>query len=160
MAETISEDNQFTIELKHLEGLEFRVRFDQKQMEEMLVGKPPSDSGGTGPNASRLLAAAAANCLSASLLYCIGKNDPPAGSLRTRATCHLNRNEKGRTRIQSIAITLEVNRELEQALRMKRCLDLYEDFSVVTASLRQGFPVDVRVVNRQGETLHQSPLPE
>lgn len=160
MAETMAEDNQFTIELKHLEGLEFRVRFDQENMEEILVGKPLSSSGGSGPNASRLLAAAAANCLSASLLYCIGKNEPPPGSLRTRATCHLHRNEQGRTRIQRIAITLEVNGALEQALRKKRCLELYEDFSVVTASLRQGFPVDVCVVNKQGETLHQSPLPE
>jgi len=150
----LAEDNQFTIEMKHVEGLEFRVKFDLENLDELSVG------GGAAPSASRLLAAAAANCLSASLLYCVAKNSPSAGSLHARAFCCLERNERGRTRISSIAITLEVNSELEQALRMKRCLNLYEEFSMAAASLRQGFPVSVRVLNEQGETLQQNPGPD
>ena len=149
----MSQDNQFTVELRHVEGLEFRVKFDMEKLDELAVG------GGAGPSASRLLAAAAANCLSASLLYCVAKNDPPAGSLQARAVCSLVKNTKGRTRIGNITVTLEVNGELEQAVRMRRCLDLYQEFSVAAVSLRQGFPVDVHVVNQQGETLHQSSHP-
>jgi organic hydroperoxide reductase OsmC/OhrA len=147
----MAEENQFTVELKHIEGLEFGVKFDHPDMGEMPIG------GGVGPSASRLLAAAAANCLSASLLYCVSKNTPPAGSLQAKAVCSLERNKKGRTRIGGIEVTLEVNSELEQAVRMERCLDLYEDFSVAAVSLRQGFPISVRVVNDQGETLHLNP---
>jgi len=143
-------DNQFEIELNHLQGLEFKVKFDLENLAEMSVG------GDAAPGASRLVAAAAANCLSASLLYCVAKNNPPAGSLKARAVCSLVRNSKGRTRIAGIAITLEVNRELEQAARLQNCLNLYEEFSVAAQSLRHGFPVDVQVLNRQGEILHQS----
>ena len=149
----MAEENQFTIELKHVEGLEFRVKFDMESLAELPVG------GGAGPSASRLLAAAAANCLSASLLYCIAKNSPPAGSLQAKAVCSLVRNAKGRTCIGDIAVTLEVNAELEQAVRLQRCLNLYEEFSLVAVSLRQGFPVSVCVISKEGETLHQSTHP-
>lgn len=143
-------DNQFTIELTQLDGLEFKVKFDLEKLAEMRIG------GDASPGAARLVAAAAANCLGASLLYCVAKNDPPAGSLKARVTCNLVRNDKGRTRIGSLAVTLEVNGELEQAVRLQGCLGLYEQFSLAAQSLRQGFPVDVQVVNQRGETLHQS----
>lgn len=77
--------------------------------------------------------------------------------MQAKALCTLVRNGKGRTRIGDIAVTLQVNGELEQAVRMQHCLDLYEEFSVAAVSLRQGFPVSVRVVNEQGETLQQNP---
>ncbi|MCB1752340.1 MAG: OsmC family protein [Gammaproteobacteria bacterium] len=147
----MAEDNQFKIELRHVAGLEFRVKFDLENLDELPVG------GGAGPSASRLLAAAAANCLSASLLYCVAKQSPPAGSLHASAVCRLIRDAQGRTRIGSIAVTIEVSSEIEQAVRLKRCLDLYEEFSLAAAGLRQGFPVSARVVNAQGETLHQNP---
>jgi len=147
----MSEKNPVKIELTHIEGLEFKLKFDQESPHELHLG------GSAGPGASRLLAAAAAQCLSASLLYCVAKNSPPPGSLRTHAVCSMVRNEQGRQRIGSITVILEVDPELEQALRMQRCLNLYQDFSTVAASLRQGFPINVRVLNAQGETLHQSP---
>lgn len=84
------------------------------------------------------------------------KNAPPGGSLHTRATCTLTRNAGGRLRIGNIHVTLKVNGELEEAARMKRCLDLFEDFCVVTASLREGFPIDVEVVGEAGQRLYSS----
>jgi organic hydroperoxide reductase OsmC/OhrA len=152
----MSKEGQFTIELDHLEGYEFKIRFDLQDADDLLVDEPPPLGAGSGPNPSRLLAAAAANCLSASLLYCVSKNDPPAGSLHTRATCTLERTEKGRLRVGGIQVTLTVDKALETAVRMQRCLSLFEDFCVVTASLRDGIPVAVEVVGESGETLHRA----
>jgi uncharacterized OsmC-like protein len=152
----MSEEKRFTLQLEQLEGYEFRVVFDLDSIDDLVVDEPPPLGGANGPNPSRLLATAAANCLGASLLYCISKNSPPDGSLRASAECTLSRNDKGRLRIGGINVTLEVSGELEQSVRTRRCLDLYEDFCVVTASLREGFPISARVVNEQGETLHES----
>lgn len=151
----MSEQKQFTIELEQLQGYEFKVRFDLDGVAPLLVDETPPVGEGRGPSPSRMLTAAAANCLSASLLYCVTKNQPPDGSLRAHATCTLERNPKGRLRIAAIDVRLTLAAELEQAVRTKRCLDLFEDFCVVSASLRDGFPVSVAVLNERGETMYQ-----
>ncbi|MCP5417311.1 MAG: OsmC family peroxiredoxin [Chromatiaceae bacterium] len=146
----MSQNRQPGVELTHQQGLEFALRFDQEALPPLCVG------GSSGPGATLLVVAAAAQCLSASLLYCIAKNDPPPGSLQTRALCSMVRNPQGRQRIGSIAVTLEVSGELESVLRTPRCYELFEEFSTVAASLRQGFPVSARVVNQRGDTLYHS----
>ncbi len=154
----MSGEKQFTIEMEQLQGYEFKVKFDLAGVDELLVDEPPPVGEGKGPNPSRMITVAAANCLSASLLYCVTKNEPPAGSMHTKATCTMKRTAKGRLRIGDIQVRMTVDGKLEEAARMKRCLDLFEDFCVVTASLRDGFPIEVEVVNQGGETLHRSSL--
>ncbi len=109
----MSKEGQFTIEMEQLEGYQFKVTFDLEKVEDLLVDEPPPLGEGAGPNPSRMLTVAAANCLSASLLYCVTKNEPPAGSLKTTATCTLGRNDKGKLRILRIDARLEVNGEIE-----------------------------------------------
>ena len=46
--------------------------------------------------------------------------------------------------------------ELAGSARMKRCLNLFEDFCVVTASIREGIPVNVEVLGAGGEPLRAS----
>ncbi|MEW8014374.1 MAG: OsmC family protein [Candidatus Sedimenticola endophacoides] len=152
----MSKEGEFTIHMEHIQGYEFKVNFDLQGMQTLLMDEPPPLGDGQGPNPSRLLTAAAANCLSASLLYCVSKNDPPAGSLRTSATGALTRNDRKRLRIGSMQVRLQVDGELEQAVRIKRCLALFEDFCVVTDSLRHGFPIGVEVVNPSCEVLHRA----
>lgn len=152
----MSEEGRFTIHLEQLDRYEINVRFDWKKAADVLMDEPPPLGGAAGPNASRMLAAAAANCLSASLLYCVSKDDPPAHNLKTEASCILVRNEKGRLRIGHIEVTLIVGDELAQSKRFDRCKDLFEDFCVVSASIRQGIPIKVQITNQAGEVLRES----
>ena len=151
----MSDEGRFTIELEHLEGFEFKVRFDWEDAADVLMDEPSPLGGAQGPNASRMLAAAAANCLSASLLYCVSKNTVPVGSLRTSATCRLARNAQKRLRVEGLDVRIEVSDELAASARMARCADLFEDFCVVTGSIRQGIPVSVEVVDDAGNILHR-----
>jgi len=139
------EQGRFTIHLEQQEGYQINVRFDWKRAADLLMDEPPPLGETGGPNASRLLAAAAANCLSASLLYCLYKEEPPDNSLRAEATCILIRNAQKRLRIGGLEVKLIVNDEV-----------LFEDFCVVSASIRDGIPIAVSVVDEAGQLLHAS----
>ena len=151
----MSEAGKFTIHLEQEQGYDFRVRFDIDDAAEVLMDEPPPLGGNHGPNASRMLTAAAANCLSASLLFCLAKQNVPANSVRTEATCTLERNDRNRLRIGRIDVRITAGNELLESKKLDRCLDLFEDFCVVTASLRQGINVGVELVNEAGDVLHR-----
>lgn len=151
------EAGRFTIQLQQQEGFLINVAFDWKRAPDLLMDEPPPLGEQLGPNASRMLAAAAANCLSASLLYCVFKEEPPENCLRAEATCVMVRNERKRLRIGSLAIRLIVSPVVTQSPRFARCKDLFEDFCVVSASIRQGIPMQVTVEDEAGTILHSSP---
>ena len=151
----MSEAGKFTIHLEQEEGYAFRVKFDIKKAADILMDEPPPLGERNGPNASRLLAAAAANCLSASLMFCLAKEEVPARSIKTEATCTLVRNDKKRLRIGQLDVRITAGEALLASKKLDRCMSLFEDFCVVTASLREGIPVSVEVLNEAGEVLHR-----
>jgi organic hydroperoxide reductase OsmC/OhrA len=155
MAE-VEEVGKFTIELEQEDDYAFRVKFDLKKADDLLMDEPPPLGERNGPNASRVLAAAAANCLSASLMFCLAKEDVPARAVKSEATCTLVRNEKKRLRVGRLDVRITAGNELLASKKRDRCMSLFEDFCVVTASIRQGIPVGVEVYAESGELLHQA----
>jgi organic hydroperoxide reductase OsmC/OhrA len=152
----MSEEGRFKIHLAQQEGFQINVAFDWKRASDLLMDEPPPLGEQTGPNASRLLAAAAANCLSASLLYCVFKEEPPDQCLRAEAVCVMVRNEKKRLRVGRLEITLILADVVTQSPRFARCKDLFEDFCVVSASIRQGIPMRVTLRDEAGTVLHST----
>lgn len=151
-----TEQGRFTIQLQQGEGYQINVAFDWRRAADLLMDEPPPLGEQSGPNASRLLAAAVGNCLSASLLYCIGKEEPPDASLRTEVTGVMVRNARKRLRIGRLEVKLILSDALVAAKRFERCKELFEDFCVVSASVREGIPMTVSVFDEHGELLHQS----
>jgi hypothetical protein len=49
-----------------------------------------------------------------------------------------------------------VSEELKGSKRFERCKTLFEDFCVVSASIREGIPIKVSVQDQTGEVLHSS----
>jgi organic hydroperoxide reductase OsmC/OhrA len=150
------EAGKFTIHLEQEEGYAFRVKFDLNKADDLLLDEPPPLGERNGPNASRLLAAAAANCLSASLMYCLAREDVPANSIKTEATCTMVRNEKKRLRVGRVDVRIMVGETLLESKKLDRCMTLFEDFCVVTASIREGVPVGVTVVDPAGRLMHKA----
>lgn len=150
------EVGRFTLLLEQREGYQVNVAFDWKRAPDLLMDEPPPLGETNGPNASRLLAAAVGNCLSASLLYCLGKEEPPDESLQTEVTCIMVRNEQKRMRVGRLEVRLILSDALVQSKRFERCKSLFEDFCVVSASIRQGIPIGVSVVDQGGRLLHAS----
>src|SRR5208282_4834219 len=72
-----------------------------------LVADEPAPLGdGAGPSPPQLLAAAVANCLSASLLFAHGKFKEDPGRLAATAICEIGRDERNRLRVTGIKVTI------------------------------------------------------
>jgi uncharacterized OsmC-like protein len=149
MPEKQSDAGFFSITLERVQDYEFRVKFDKAQFQELMLDEPPPLGKDAGPNASRLLAAAVGNCLSASLAFCSQKSRVPLHGLNTKVDVRLTRNEKGRLRIGNIDVEIEPVFEQVYAEKAKRCLGLFEDYCTVSQSFRAGIPISVSVKTAQ-----------
>lgn len=148
----MSDSQQFSFSLEQQEDFAFLIRFDQ-DIPPLLSDEPPPLGKDAGPNPSRLLAASVANCLSASLLFALRKFKNNPGPITTVVTAHLDRNEAKRLRIGSVDVMIQVDAPADSLEHLDRVLDQFEDFCVVTQSVRSGFPVNVTVRDGAGKVL-------
>ena len=136
---------QFRIQLDQEDGYRFAVDFQQPGVAPMVMDEPAPLGQAAGPNASRVLAAATGHCLSASALFCLSKAHIPVSGIRTTVSGTLARNPRGRLRIGGLRVHIDLNLAPQDRARAARCLELFEDFCVVTQSVRDGITVEVTV---------------
>jgi hypothetical protein len=72
------------------------------------------------------------------------------GPLRATARGELTRNERGRVRIGRFDVAIHLSDNAAAIQHFDRCLAQFEDFCVVTKSVRHGIPVGVRVIDAGG----------
>ena len=149
----MSANPTFQINLKRLQDFEFQVDFDWQNVAPVIMDEPEPLGHQKGPNAARMLGAAVGNCLSASLVFCLQKAKVPVKDVQTTVLGTLVRNEKGRLRVGKFDVTIRLDADSEHEGRISRCLSLFEDYCVVTGSVRQGIEVNVSVTDADGRPL-------
>jgi len=110
----------------------------------------------TGPNPAALLAAALGSCLSASLVFCLRKARIEPEGVTADVTARIVRNDRGRYRIGDVDVELALS--LPDGVQgSERCQQIFEDFCIVTESVRHGIPVSVRVTKDEPAVHRASP---
>jgi organic hydroperoxide reductase OsmC/OhrA len=143
--EKLTDEKVFITKLRRISNYQFKANFDSPKDFEVLIDEPEPIGDGSAPSASRFLAAAVGDCLSASLLFCFEKAKIDLGDLNTVVETVIRKNEKGRWRISSIKVKLKPQIGQSDIAKSKRCLDLFEDFCIVTQSVRNGINVEVDI---------------
>jgi uncharacterized OsmC-like protein len=143
------------VDLKYEGGFEFRVSFSP-EIPDLLMDESPPLGGGKGPEAASVLAAAIGNCLSASLLLCLQKSHLEVAGLETRVEAAIDRNEQGRFRVTGTSVEIRLDIGEGAKAKFDRCASLFEDYCIVTESVRHGIPVSVTIVDPAGNELHRS----
>ena len=141
-------ERDFALTLDLHDGYRQAVDFALPGVAALEVDEPAPLGEGHGPNPARLLGAALGSCLGASLLFCLRKARIDVHGLHTSVKGSIVRNAAGRLRIGRVDVHLEPVVPAEQHERMARCLGVFEDFCIVTASVRAGVDVNVEVVPR------------
>lgn len=149
----------FSVTVEQESDYVFRVIFDDTSAPDLLTDEPEPLGGGSGPNPSRMLVAAVANCMSASLLFALRKFRNTPGKLVTRATATLGRNADKRLRVARIDATITLPDDPGGYQNLDRILQQFEQFCVVTESVRHGVEVSVSVSDRDGKRLHPAAGP-
>ncbi len=152
-----SDTKQIRFSLEQQEGYSFLVHFDDAQIDDLMTDESAPLGNGSGPNPARLLLAAVANCLSASLLFALRKFHNQPGRLRAEALAHIERDPAGRWRIPTASVELQLAEGAEQHQQLERILGQFEEFCIVTQSVRSGIEVDVMVKDAQGKILLGGP---
>ncbi len=150
----MSDPQRISLTLEQEEDYAFRIRFDETTIADLMTDEPEPLGKGDGPNPTRLLLSAVANCLSASLLFALRKFKNTPGKLVTHATAELARNEQGRLRVGHIHADIRLAEPGTAHASLERILAQFENFCVVTESVRHGIEVSVSITDADGVQLH------
>jgi organic hydroperoxide reductase OsmC/OhrA len=137
----------YRVQLRFVRGYEFVATFeDGAGLPPIVFDEPPPLGEGSGPNAAAVLAAAIGNCLAASFAFCLRKVRLEPLDVTAEVVAHVARNEQGRFRVKDIDVEIRPEVAENDRARAERCEQLFEDFCIVTESVRRGIPVNVKIV--------------
>jgi len=132
----MSEEKTFRVDVKHERDFVFRVGFGLEGVDDLIMDEPEPVGGSIGPDASRLVAAAVGNCLSASLLFCLMKARVEVSGMETTVEGVVARNEEGRWRIRELNVELAPEVEGDREKQLERCVGIFEQFCIASQRIR------------------------
>jgi len=142
----MSDERIYHTRVRLAHDFEFVAEFPDLPKPAALTLDEPSPLGhDDGPNAAAVLGAAIGDCLAASLAFCLQKSRVSMDHLEADVVTHVGRNTSGKLRITGIDVELKPEVDDADAGRLHRCGRLFEDFCIVTQSVRQGIPINVKV---------------
>jgi len=131
--------------LRHKGGYRFDIDFDELRGVELHMDEPKPVGTSEGPTAAMMLSSAVGHCLASSLMFCMEKSRGNVKDIGADVETSLTRNEKGRWRIAGIKVNMKVDINDIDKEKLERCKSIFEDFCIVTASVREGVKIDVEV---------------
>ena len=138
-----------SVELRQQRDFQFEIRFGDG-IAPLLADEPAPLGSGQGPSPGQLLAAAVGNCLSASLLFARRKFKQQPEPITTEVWFETGRNADNRVRMQAVRVVLKLGQPAAALQHLERVLATFEDFCVVTQSVRGSIAVDVQVFDALG----------
>ena len=141
----MSEERSFRVEVNREEGFVFTADFGLDGVGPLVMDEPEPLGAESGPNASKVLAAAVGNCLSASLLFCLQRSRVDVSGMGATVEGVMARNEGGRWRIRELNVVISPGVSVGDRGKLERCVELFEDFCIVSESVRRGIPITVDV---------------
>lgn len=146
----MSESEYIRVALEQEGPYAFKVSFEGAALDALHTDEPAPLGGGTGPNPAELLLAGVAHCLSASLSFALRKFRNAPGPIRAEITARKERNAEGRWRIPRAQVSIVLSDKAVDLEHFDRVLAQFEQYCIVTQSVREGVAVDVRVIDADG----------
>ena len=130
------------------DAYKFSITFDELPGAKIHSDEPAPIGKSEGPSAAMMLSSAVGHCLSSSLLFCMEKSRAKPKDLDTEVETTLARNEKGRWRVSGIKVNMKIDIDDVDKEKLERCKDIFEDFCIVSASVREGIRISVDLAKK------------
>lgn len=148
----MSENHLVHVQLRQQQDYQFQIQFGEG-MPPLLGDEHPPLGQGLGPTPVQLLAAAAGNCLSDSLLFALRKFKQAPEPISCDVAAEVGRNAEGRLRVLGLDVVLTLGVPAESLQHLDRVLEQFENFCTVAQSIGQGIPTRVAVQDATGRKL-------
>jgi organic hydroperoxide reductase OsmC/OhrA len=145
----MSDPTQPSVRLTQQRDFQFQLDFGA-DIPPLIADEPPPLGAGKGPSPEQLLAAAVGNCLSASLLFALRKFKQQPEPITTEVRLETGRNAENRLRVKALHVVLKLGQPAAALQHLERVLATFEDFCVVTQSVRGSIEVEVQVQDATG----------
>ena len=146
----MSEDeSEFEVRLTQIEGYSFKIDFGLNGVAPLIGDEDPPLGKNAGPDPSRLLGAAIAQCALSSLLFCMQKSRADLRGLKAIARLRFGRNEKKRLRITGIDLMIDADASESDRSKLERCLPIFQEFCTVSQSVKAGIPIKIELMSEK-----------
>ncbi|HUW43228.1 MAG TPA: OsmC family protein, partial [Thermoplasmata archaeon] len=122
------DESEVEVRLSRIEDYSFKIDFGLNGVAPLIGDEDPPLGKNAGPDPSRLLGAAIAQCTLSSLLFCMQRSRADVTELKAIAKLRFGRNEKKRIRITGIELRIEANASESDRSKLERCLPIFQDF--------------------------------
>jgi uncharacterized OsmC-like protein len=133
--------------LKQEEEMIFKFEFGNPKMDNLYIDETNrKEIEKIGPSPAKLLASSVLGCLAASFSFCLQKKNFSLSGFEGKAEVSIVRNEKGFWRVRNIDIELNPKIDTpEMRKRADQCKRFFEQYCIISESLRTGFEVNVNL---------------
>jgi uncharacterized OsmC-like protein len=146
----MSEDeSEFEVKLTQIEGYCFKIDFGLNGVAPLIGDEDPPLGKNAGPDPSRLLGAAIAQCTLSSLLFCMQKSRADLRGLKATARLSFGRNEDKRLRITGIKLLIDADASEFDRSKLERCLPIFQNFCTVSQSVKAGIPITIELMSEK-----------
>ena len=133
--------------LKQEEEMIFKCDLGSLKMDNLYIDETnKKHTEKIGPSPTKLLALSVLGCLAASFSFCLQKKSFSLSGLEGKAEVTIARNDKGFWRVKKIDV--EMNPKIdtpEMRKRADQCRKFFEQYCIISESLRTGFEVNVNL---------------
>jgi uncharacterized OsmC-like protein len=142
----MGEETRFAISLEHAQDGKVTVRFDWDEVPGVVLDELAWLDEQRTPHATLILATALGNCLGVSLLSCLHKLQVEPQGIQTTVSGAIACSERGRAQISHLDVQISLGGADHLASRLKRCLELDDEYCLITESVRAGIPINIHVL--------------
>jgi uncharacterized OsmC-like protein len=143
------EESEVEVRLTQIKDYSFKIDFGLDDVAPLIGDEDPPLGRNAGPDPSRLLGAAIAQCTLSSLLFCMQKSRADVKGMKAIARLRFGRNEEKRLRITGIKLMIDANVSESDRPKLERCLPIFQDFCTVSQSVKAGIPITIELMNEK-----------